>query len=285
LETRHLEMTKLHEFQKYLIFSLEEQNKYLTDQINSQDALMLHNETINKLKLRERSILLVELAEQVNSLRFELNNVKKNKKSNILSKSLEVSSGTEKDFTEKSKSIDTTKSNHAITMLQVTRPSTVATRSELNNKKSSLKPVYIDKPLTAPLNETSSSSSTPILQTSFMQESKRSSMFKSSGGAQGKIQLNNTLKPNHNNLNAIDSIYSNIHNEQLIEGATYDFTWLGLENSKVAEIKNIRQELLRNLTEAMRLRKKHMMATTKALHVKGKGREAKLKLNLKSLIE
>ena len=278
-------MTKLHEFQKYLIFSLEEQNKYLTDQINSQDALMLHNETINKLKLRERSILLVELAEQVNSLRFELNNVKKNKKSNILSKSLEVSSGTEKDFTEKSKSIDTTKSNHAITMLQVTRPSTVATRSELNNKKSSLKPVYIDKPLTAPLNETSSSSSTPILQTSFMQESKRSSMFKSSGGAQGKIQLNNTLKPNHNNLNAIDSIYSNIHNEQLIEGATYDFTWLGLENSKVAEIKNIRQELLRNLTEAMRLRKKHMMATTKALHVKGKGREAKLKLNLKSLIE
>jgi len=285
LETRHLEMTKLHEFQKYLIFSLEEQNKYLTDQINSQDALMLHNETINKLKLRERSILLVELAEQVNSLRFELNNVKKNKKSNILSKSLEVSSGTEKDFTEKSKSIDTTKSNDAISMLQVTRPSTVATRSELNNKKSSLKPVYIDKPLTAPLNETSSSSSTPILQTSFMQESKRSSMFKSSGGAQGKIQLNNTLKPNHNNLNAIDSIYSNIHNEQLIEGATYDFTWLGLENSKVAEIKNIRQELLKNLTEAMRLRKKHMMATTKALHVKGKGREAKLKLNLKSLIE
>ena len=278
-------MTKLHEFQKYLIFSLEEQNKYLTDQINSQDALMLHNETINKLKLRERSILLVELAEQVNSLRFELNNVKKNKKSNILSKSLEVSSGTEKDFTEKSKSIDTTKSNDAISMLQVTRPSTVATRSELNNKKSSLKPVYIDKPLTAPLNETSSSSSTPILQTSFMQESKRSSMFKSSGGAQGKIQLNNTLKPNHNNLNAIDSIYSNIHNEQLIEGATYDFTWLGLENSKVAEIKNIRQELLKNLTEAMRLRKKHMMATTKALHVKGKGREAKLKLNLKSLIE
>ena len=64
-----------------------------------------------------------------------------------------------------------------------------------------------------------------------------------------------------------------------MEEAALSISWLGIDDAKQEEIANIRKEIVQKLTDAAKLKKKHMLATTKAAQMKGKGREIKLKLN------
>lgn len=52
-----------------MIFALEQQKNQLSCQVETLGALVQQNELISKLKLRERGLLLIELSEQVKSLR------------------------------------------------------------------------------------------------------------------------------------------------------------------------------------------------------------------------
>ena len=107
--------------------------------------------------------------------------------------------------------------------------------------------------------------------------SKRPNMFEASSGAQGRVK--NIEGIGNSMLIEENSFYSDTKNENMVEDAALSMSWLGMDDAKQNEIAEIRKEIVQKLTDAAKLKKKHMLATTKAAQLKGRGRGLKLKLN------
>ena len=72
LQRRLSESLQAQEYLKYLIFSLEEQNKNMSTRLQIQESCAQQQEVIHQLKLRERSMLMRELSEQLNETRAQV---------------------------------------------------------------------------------------------------------------------------------------------------------------------------------------------------------------------
>jgi hypothetical protein len=312
LQQKYLEVLKVHDYQKYMLLSLEQQNLHLSDQMEALEALMQQTEVISKLKLRERGILLVELSEQVNTLRRIIRDWTAKKHLNTAASQSSallprIESGLDVTVPETfsparlpAKELDMT--SQSMPDLCV-RPATVGNR-QLSAAKSSSRghssaelkrattPLH-NKPFTSPLYNVKIDSishngfvlasptyeeSSPIVQTNFLRRGegrlKRPNMFAASSGAQGKVYSSDLPV----RISAEASFYSE-DNNSLIEEAPLTMDWLGMDEKKVAEINQIRHLLVKSLTDSAKLKKKHMMATAQASIMKGKGREVRLKLN------
>lgn len=285
-------MTKAAEFQKYIIFSLEEHNKHLSGQLEVQLAVMKQDDLVNKLKLRERGVLLIELSRQVNELRRAII-------SDGNSKKLPVPFGISKSSTELPRLTPAKNSSlenpldapfTAITKLSGSRPATTSNRSDVNSPmKAKVRPLH-DKPFTAPLyhlkeeifdiGELGYIEDKPIAkQTNFLR-ARHMDMFAASAGAQADVpaaEINKKLKK-QKQISDLKSSSTSVDENLLFEDASVTLSWVGLDKERQAEIKTMRHQLVKELTEAARLKKNLMMATTKAAMLQGKGRALKLKI-------
>jgi len=287
---------KANEFQKYIIFSLEEHNKTLCEQIDAQTAVMQQEDLVTRLKLRERSVLLTELSRQVNELRRVII-------SEGSSKKLPVPFGISKSTTElpRLRPISPSDSSllpnasqitNGISELKGCRPTTTASRSDLNSPmKAKIRPLH-DKPFTAPLyhlkeeifeiGELGYMEDKPIKkQTNFLR-AKHMEMFAASAGAQAEISpvaIDKKLKQQQKSTKLVMNRQSSPDRDLLFEDASVTLSWLGIEKEQHAEVKTLRHQLVKELSEAAKMKKKLMMATTKAAALQGKGRNLKLKIN------
>jgi hypothetical protein len=274
---------------------------------------MRQEELVNKLKLRERSILLVELSRQVNDLRRALikeGNIKKLPIPFASSKSAselpQISPTKTNDaphqhsttHSSESTSLSLRGANSTVSEVLGSRPATVSDRSLLNSPTKSKIKLLHNKPFSAPLyhvveepfviGELGHMSEKPIVkQTNFLR-ARHSEMFAASAGAQAEVMPHEIEKKMKKFLTSsellTDSFYSMEDSDLLIEDAGMTFSWLGLDKSRHAEIIDLRKQLVRTITEAAKLKKKHVMATSKAASLQGKGREIKLKANARSLL-
>ena len=317
LQKKFEKMHKDQDFQRYVIFSLEEQCKQQTTQIETLRALMEQNELVSKLKLRERGILLVELSSHINALRNQL--IKGRFDYTTSNRPISTSNSTNA-LPKLSNDIDlpeTPSSPAALKLLRDNtqsmpeidvRPATVLnkTREQISDRRSTPKrrqqsiastpdgPLHT-KPFTAPIYNVKRPYSdfesmtvapiatSPVKQVNFLRVgggntmSKRPNMFEASAGAQGKAK--NVEGFSNSWIKEESSFYSDSKNDSMVEDTALSMSWLGIDSAKQTEIAEIRKEIVQKLTAVAKLKKTHMLATTKAAQLKGKGREIRVKLN------
>ena len=313
LQKKYNELVRNSDFQKYVIFSLEEQCKQQSTQIESLEALMEQNELVSKLKLRERSILLMELSAHVNSLRGQVGKTEDHQLPRPMTVSQSLSTFpalTDELNPETIASPSNLKrlrdNQRSMPEISVARPATVSTRTHRDLQKksavvaepSSSSTTLHNKPFSAPLYNLEKDRlayknipvfpevKSPEKQVNFLraghgslnkEAKKRADMFVASAGTQGRVKAKSKEELSVHKEGSVESFYES-KSDILVEDTGLSFSWLGLDEAKHDKILEARKEIVKSLTEAARLKKKHMMATTKAKELQGKGREVKLKL-------